>query len=188
MAQGEPRPGAGPDGPSVVGPTSVEGRPPRQDRPHRRRRTRGGVEPAVGRPRLPGPHAATRAADHPRRTAGGRVRPQRRSGNHRGPARCPAVGLERRRRPRRRPRRRSPRPGSSSTRGVRIELAEDLTARAIEACVPLLRHPDVPEHIRVTDLTPRPGNRGRHRDPARRQSQRPPDACGAVPHRGDRAR
>ncbi|RHW26298.1 TrwC relaxase [Nocardioides immobilis] len=32
--------------------------------------------------------------------------------------------------------------------GVRTELAEDITARAIEACVPLLRHPDVPEHIR----------------------------------------
>ncbi len=32
--------------------------------------------------------------------------------------------------------------------GVRTELAEDLTARAIEACVPLLRHADVPEHIR----------------------------------------
>ncbi|RHW23973.1 TrwC relaxase [Nocardioides immobilis] len=32
--------------------------------------------------------------------------------------------------------------------GVRIELAEDITARAIEACVPLLRHPGVPEHIR----------------------------------------
>ena len=31
---------------------------------------------------------------------------------------------------------------------VRIELAEDLTARAIAPCVPLLRHPDVPEHIR----------------------------------------
>lgn len=32
--------------------------------------------------------------------------------------------------------------------GVRIELAEDLTARAIEACVPLLRQPGVPEHVR----------------------------------------
>ena len=31
---------------------------------------------------------------------------------------------------------------------VRTELAEDLTARAVQACVPLLRHPDVPEHIR----------------------------------------
>jgi len=31
---------------------------------------------------------------------------------------------------------------------VRIELAEDLTARAVQACVPLLRQPDVPEHIR----------------------------------------
>ncbi|RHW24095.1 TrwC relaxase [Nocardioides immobilis] len=32
--------------------------------------------------------------------------------------------------------------------GVRIELAEDLTARALGASVPLLRHPGVPEHIR----------------------------------------
>ena len=32
--------------------------------------------------------------------------------------------------------------------GVRTELAEDLTARAIEACVPLLPQPDVPEHVR----------------------------------------
>ena len=32
---------------------------------------------------------------------------------------------------------------------VRIELAEDLTARAIAACVPLLDRPDVPEHVRA---------------------------------------
>ncbi len=32
--------------------------------------------------------------------------------------------------------------------GVRTELAEDITARAIAACVPLLRHPGVPEHVR----------------------------------------
>jgi exodeoxyribonuclease V alpha subunit len=31
---------------------------------------------------------------------------------------------------------------------MRIELAEDLTARAVAACVPLLRLPDVPEHVR----------------------------------------
>ena len=31
---------------------------------------------------------------------------------------------------------------------VRIELAEDLTARSIEACVPLLDQPGVPEHVR----------------------------------------
>jgi hypothetical protein len=31
---------------------------------------------------------------------------------------------------------------------VRIELAEDLTARAIEACIPLSSHPEVPEHVR----------------------------------------
>ena len=32
--------------------------------------------------------------------------------------------------------------------GVRIELAEDLTARAVERCNPLLLRPDVPEHVR----------------------------------------
>ncbi len=31
---------------------------------------------------------------------------------------------------------------------VRIELAEDLTARVVAACVPLLDRPDVPEHVR----------------------------------------
>ena len=31
---------------------------------------------------------------------------------------------------------------------VRTELAEDLTARVVEACVPLLDQPDVPEHVR----------------------------------------
>ncbi|MEQ7847450.1 MobF family relaxase [Nocardioides kribbensis] len=32
--------------------------------------------------------------------------------------------------------------------GVRIELAEDLTARAVASCVPLLLRPDVPAHVR----------------------------------------
>ena len=32
---------------------------------------------------------------------------------------------------------------------VRRELAEDLTARVIDLCVPLLARPDVPEHVRV---------------------------------------
>lgn len=32
---------------------------------------------------------------------------------------------------------------------VRTELAEDLTARAIDACVPLLHQPGVPEHVRA---------------------------------------
>ena len=31
---------------------------------------------------------------------------------------------------------------------VRIELAEDLTARAVQGCTPLLLRPDVPEHVR----------------------------------------
>jgi exodeoxyribonuclease V alpha subunit len=33
--------------------------------------------------------------------------------------------------------------------GVRIELAEDLTARAVAGCTPLLLRPDVPEHMRA---------------------------------------
>ena len=36
---------------------------------------------------------------------------------------------------------------------VRTELAEDLTARAIEACVPLLDQPGVPEHVRSLTST-----------------------------------
>ena len=35
---------------------------------------------------------------------------------------------------------------------VRIDLAEDLTARALAACAPLLPRTDVPEHIRALDL------------------------------------
>ena len=37
----------------------------------------------------------------------------------------------------------------SPTRGAPSELAEDLTARAVDACVPLLDRGDVPEHVRV---------------------------------------
>ena len=44
---------------------------------------------------------------------------------------------------------------------VRRELAEDLTARAVEACVPLLARTDVPEHVRVPHLTTGPRGRGR---------------------------
>jgi ATP-dependent exoDNAse (exonuclease V) alpha subunit len=33
--------------------------------------------------------------------------------------------------------------------GVRIELAEDLTSRAVECCTPLLLRPDVPKHVRA---------------------------------------
>ena len=33
--------------------------------------------------------------------------------------------------------------------GVRIELSEDLTNRAVERCTPLLVRPDVPEHVRA---------------------------------------
>ena len=32
---------------------------------------------------------------------------------------------------------------------MRRELAEDLTARAVDACVPLLDRDDVPEHVRA---------------------------------------
>ena len=36
---------------------------------------------------------------------------------------------------------------------VRTELAEDLTARAVESCVPLLDQPGVPEHVRSLTST-----------------------------------
>ena len=38
--------------------------------------------------------------------------------------------------------------GLVADHAVRTELAEDLTARVVEACVPLLDQPDVPEHVR----------------------------------------
>lgn len=38
--------------------------------------------------------------------------------------------------------------GVIAERGIRTELAEDLTARAVDACRPLRERPDVPEHIR----------------------------------------
>ena len=41
------------------------------------------------------------------------------------------------------------RTGLVTPAGVRSELAEDLTARALELCVPLLQRAGVPEHIRV---------------------------------------
>ena len=39
--------------------------------------------------------------------------------------------------------------GLVADQSIRTELAEDLTARAIDACVPLLHHPGVPEHVRA---------------------------------------
>ncbi len=39
--------------------------------------------------------------------------------------------------------------GVVTTPGVRIELVEDLTARAFARCAPLLLRPDVPEHVRA---------------------------------------
>lgn len=39
--------------------------------------------------------------------------------------------------------------GVVTTPGVRIELAEDLTARAAARCAPLVLRPDVPEHVRA---------------------------------------
>jgi exodeoxyribonuclease V alpha subunit len=59
---------------------------------------------------------------------------------------------------------------------VRIDLAEDLTARALDGCGPLLQRGDVPEHIPSTDLSRGAGRRGRHRHPAHppRRATRPP--------------
>ena len=41
------------------------------------------------------------------------------------------------------------RTGMVAEAAVRIELAEDLTARVVEACAPLLDQPSVPEHVRA---------------------------------------
>jgi conjugative relaxase-like TrwC/TraI family protein len=39
--------------------------------------------------------------------------------------------------------------GVVADRSVRVELTEDLTARAVAACRPLLPHTDAPEHVRI---------------------------------------
>lgn len=39
--------------------------------------------------------------------------------------------------------------GVVAAAGVRVELAEDLTSRAVARCAPLLLRPDVPEHVRA---------------------------------------
>jgi conjugative relaxase-like TrwC/TraI family protein len=39
--------------------------------------------------------------------------------------------------------------GLIADQSIRTELAEDLTARVVEACVPLLQQPGVPEHVRA---------------------------------------
>ena len=68
------------------------------------------------------------------------------------------------------------RPAWSPTPAVRLELAEDLTARAVAGCVPLLARADVPEHVRaltsphVLEVEDRPdrsglGRRGEQPDP-----------------------
>ncbi len=72
---------------------------------------------------------------------------------------------------------------------ARAELAEDLTSRVIEACVPLLPRDDVPEHVRAltsprvlaveSDLTTRLTTRaaaGADRAPERRSPESPATA------------
>ena len=183
MAHREPRPGTRPDGPSVVGPTGLEGRPPRQDRPARRRRTRGArgtsswpTSATRTRPRSPGCRSSSAHRGWVSSTATprsetilvrlGARRSAWNAADIRGQAEkvIAAAGLV-------------------LDPAVRIELAEDLTARAVEACVPLLRHPDVPEHIRSLTSRHVLSTRGRHRGPARRPRQRPGDPGGAVPRR-----
>lgn len=55
---------------------------------------------------------------------------------------------------------------------VRTELAEDLTARAVDACVPLLDRSGVPEHVRSLPSAHVVGVEVRERDPARVPSRR----------------
>jgi conjugative relaxase-like TrwC/TraI family protein len=64
-------PGHEPCRTAVLGSASLEGRPTRQDRPARRRRAGRALEPAAGRPGLPRPVPAARAADGGRWTAAG---------------------------------------------------------------------------------------------------------------------
>ena len=87
-----------------------------------------------------------------------------------------------------RQRRRSPRPGSSSTPAVRIELAEDLTARCDPGVRAAAGPAGCPRARPVADLAAGAEGRSRHRDPARDPRRRPSGAGGAVRRPGGGAR
>ena len=127
----------------------------------------GTVERGAARPRLPRP-AAGRATDRGRRTPGRGASTATRWSR----SSCPGWGHGGRRgtppTSAARSSSGSPAPVSWPSAAVRIDLAEDLTARALSACEPLLPRTDVPEHIRALHLTRGAGRRGRPRHPAHR--------------------
>ena len=148
----EPRPGARARGAANLGPAGLEGRPPRQDRPRRRggdgRRpgsssctTLGYRDPSPqpGQPGLPFVIGAPRVGELGSRLGGresccSRLGARRSAWNVadiRGQVEkwIAATGLV-------------------ADAAVRVELAEDLTARVVDACVPLLDPTGAPEHVR----------------------------------------
>ena len=127
----------------------AEGRPdkvtPQPGRgPHR------AVAGRARRPRLPRPRPARRPGAHPGRRAG----PGRRRGAGAGPAGRRPLGVERRRHPRRGRAADRRRRASSPTPAVRIELAEDLTARALAVRAAAGPGRACPEHIRAWTSQP----------------------------------
>jgi exodeoxyribonuclease V alpha subunit len=105
--------------------------------------------------RDPGPAGTSAAAMGLRAwlPAGRGDRPRRGRSDSDGAAGWPPVGVERRRRPGE-VEACVARTGLVADPALRVELADDLTARVVATCVPLLTHPDrsprnVPEHIRA---------------------------------------
>jgi conjugative relaxase-like TrwC/TraI family protein len=118
--------------------------PPRQDRPKGWCRDHRGVARRTARARLPATGRTGPRGERPTR----RTRPGSRGGDGAGATRHAAFGVERRRHSRRG--RAAPDPyGVVTAATVRIELAEDLTSRALAECVPLLDRPALPEHLRA---------------------------------------
>ncbi len=172
-------PGAepGPTAPPGVGPAGVGAGPPRQGHPHHRRRPRRPVAAGAARPRLhptptrPGPRRGLEG------TAVGRVdrdavadlvltrlgarRSAWNAADIRGEAEQIVAGLD-----------------VITPAAVRGELVEDLTARAVARCVPLLDRAGCPRARPGADLPAGPRRRSRPHHPPRRP-RRPPRHPGA---------
>ena len=147
MAHRQPRPGTRPTGATVVGPAGLERRPPRQDRAdgaelvaawNQQLRDLGYRDPTA-QPGLPIVVGAPRVGAFDRAVAMetilvrlGARRSAWNAADIRGQAEKAIAAA-----------------GIVVDPAVRTELAEDVTARVIDACMPLLHQPGVPEHVRA---------------------------------------
>ena len=125
----------GPTAARGVGPTRVGTGPAGQGRPAGRPRAGGPLERRAARPRLPRPRPTRSGSRGPDRVGSTATRPPTWSSRSWGAKRSAWNTADIRGEvedPR------SPRPSWSPTRSVRVELAEDITARAADRCVPLL--------------------------------------------------